>query len=290
MAKGWCCYNEFMLRISAISFLNTAPLMWDFERGETAETLKRHFQFSYTIPSHCAEELKAGTADIGIIPVAAYTTIPDLVIIPDVAIASKNAVRSILLVSKVPLEKIRSVAMDSSSRTSAALVQIFLKKFVGVDAGFTSQQPNLKEMLRWHDAGMLIGDPALQAETRGYHVYDLAEEWRRWTYLPFVFAFWAVRKAALQDAGAEVNVARVFQQSRDHGLQHIPEIATTWSEKLHLDATTIREYLTSNIDFSLDAANLQGLRLFYQYAEECDVLPPAPELRFADQPSLASHP
>ena len=279
-----------MLRISAISFLNTAPLMWDFEHGETAETLKQHFQFSYTIPSHCAEELKAGTADIGIIPVAAYTSIPDLAIIPDVAIASKDAVRSILLVSKVPLEKVRNVATDSSSRTSTALLQIFLKKFVGIDAGFTPQQPNLKEMLRWHDAGMLIGDPALQADTRGYHVYDLAEEWRRWTYLPFVFAFWAVRKAALQHAGAGVNVTRVFQQSRDHGLQHTSEIARTWSEKLHIDPESIREYLTTNIDYSLDAENLEGLRLFYRYAAECNVLPPAPELCFAGQPGLAGHP
>src|SRR5438270_8073194 len=163
-----------MLRISAISFLNTAPLMWDFENGESAEALKKYFQISYTIPSHCAEELKFGTADIGIIPVAAYASIPDLVIIPNVAIASKNAVRSILLVSKLPLEKIRSVATDNSSRTSAALVQIYLRKFVGTDAGFIRQKPNLKEMLRWHDAALLIGDPALQARTDGYHVYDFA--------------------------------------------------------------------------------------------------------------------
>src|SRR5215831_13451351 len=137
-----------------------------------ARALKQYFEFTYTIPSKCADELKAGNADIGIIPVAAYTTIPDLVIIPDVAIASKNQVRSILLVSKVPLEKIRSVATDASSRTSAALVQIFLKKFVGIDAGFTTQKPELNEMLRWHDAAMLIGDAALQAQTAGHHVFD----------------------------------------------------------------------------------------------------------------------
>ena len=99
-----------------------------------------------------------------------------------------------------------------------------------------------------------------------------------------------MRKAALQHAAAEVNIARVFQHSRDQGLEHIPQIASTWSEKLHLDAKTIREYLTSNIDYSLDAENLQGLRLFYRYAAECDVLPPAPELRFVGQSSLASHP
>src|SRR5947209_20472975 len=93
------------LCISAISFLNTDPLMWDFANGETATRLKRHFQLSYTIPSHCAEQLKQGSADIGIIPVAAYTMIPDLILVPDVAIAAKNKVRSILLVSKVPLDK-----------------------------------------------------------------------------------------------------------------------------------------------------------------------------------------
>ena len=192
------------LRISAISFLNTAPLMWDFENGETAAQLRQHFDISYTVPSHCAEQLKEGSADIGIIPVAAYTVIPDLVIVPDVAIAAKNKVRSILLVSKVAIDKIRSVATDDSSRTSAALVEIYLRKFVGLDPGFTRQKPSLKEMLQWHDAALLIGDPALQARTDGYFVYDLAEEWKRWTGRPFVFAFWAVaRQPGRPSEGAE---------------------------------------------------------------------------------------
>jgi chorismate dehydratase len=275
------------LLISAISFLNTAPLMWDFENGETAEKLKTHFEFNYTIPSVCAEQLKSGTADIGIIPVAAYTTIPDLVIIPDVAIAAKNAVRSILLVSKTPLEKIRSVATDNSSRTSSALVQVYLKKFVGIDPAFTPQKPDLKEMLRWHDAGLLIGDPALQARTGSHYVYDLAEEWRRWTYLPFVFAFWAVRRAALQNLSPEVNIAHVFQQSRDHGLEHIPEIAKAWAPRLNMKQEAIREYLTSNIDYSLDEDNLKGLKLFFRYAAEYNVLPQAPELQFVSSQSSA---
>src|SRR5579864_9315082 len=274
------------LRISAISFLNTAPLMWDFENGESAQALKQHFEFSYTVPSQCADELKAGTADIGIIPVAAYTTIPDLVIIPDVAIAAKSKVRSILLVSKTPLEKIRSVATDNSSRTSAALVQIFLKKFVGTDPGFTRQKPDLKAMLRWHDAALLIGDPALQANTSGYHVYDLAEEWRRWTGRPFVFAFWAVRKAALEGRAAEPNIAQVFQQSRGNGLKHIPEIAEAWSPKLSLSPKLIADYLTENVDYGLDAENLEGLRLFYKYGLECGVFSQVPELAFLEQAFL----
>jgi chorismate dehydratase len=282
------------LRISAISFLNTAPLMWDFENGETAAHLRQHFEIGYTIPSLCAEQLKEGSADIGIIPVAAYTVIPDLVIVPDVAIAAKNKVRSILLVSKVAIDKIRSVATDDSSRTSAALVEIYLRKFVGIDPGFTRQKPNLKEMLQWHDAALLIGDPALQARTDGYFVYDLAEEWKRWTGRPFVFAFWAVRKAALEGFG-EPNIARVFQQSRDNGLKHIPEIAAAWAEKLRLSPKLIADYLTENVDYGLDPENLEGLRLFYKYGLECGVFAQLPELAFLGQaflkqPRLATRP
>ena len=278
------------LRISAISFLNTAPLMWDFEHGEAAPRLRQSFEIDYTIPSRCAEQLKEGSADIGIIPVAAYAAIPDLLIVPDVAIAAKNKVRSILLVSKVPLEKIRNVATDDSSRTSAALVEIYLRKFVGNDPGFSRQKPSLREMLQWHDAALLIGDPALQARTDGYFVYDLAEEWKRWTGRPFVFAFWAVRKAALQNYGAEPNIAQVFQQSRDHGLKHIPEIASAWAPRLDLSAKVITEYLTENVDYSLDADNLEGLRLFYRYGVECSLFDRIPNLAFLEQPNLAARP
>jgi chorismate dehydratase len=288
-------------RISAISFLNTAPLMWDFENGESVVRLREHFDVSYTIPSRCAEQLKEGSADIGIIPVAAYTTIPDLVIVPDVAIAAKNKVRSILLVSKVPLDKIRSVATDDSSRTSAALVEIYLRKFVGIDPGFSRQKPSLKEMLQWHDAALLIGDPALQAQAsqvsvlksnvlqanpKGYFVYDMAEEWRRWTGRSFVFAFWAIRRAALQGRGAELNIAQVFQQSRDNGLKHIPEISAAWAPKLDLSAKDISDYLTENVDYTLDAENLEGLRLYYRYGVECGVFTSAPDLAFLEQPSF----
>ena len=254
--------------------------MWDFEQGQTARELAAHFDLSYTVPSQCAEQLRAGTADIGIIPVAAYTAIPDLVVVPDVAIAAKNAVRSILLISKVRVDKIRNVATDDSSRTSAALVEIFLRKFVGIEPGFSRQQPALKEMLKWHDAALLIGDPALQASTEGYFVYDLAEQWRKWTGRPFVFAFWAVRKAAIDEARPEIDIARVFQQSRDHGLEHVPEVVSAWAPRLALPEKLVADYLAENVDYSLDEENLEGLRLFFRYAVECNVLPEAPEISF----------
>jgi chorismate dehydratase len=197
-------------------------------------------------------------------------------------------VRSILLVSKVPLEKIRNVATDDSSRTSAALVEIYLRKFVGIDPGFSRQKPSLNEMLQWHDAALLIGDPALQAHPTGHYVYDMAEEWRRWTGRSFVFAFWAIRKEALQGHRAELNIAEAFQQSRDHGLKHISEISSVWAPKLNLPKTLISEYLTENVDYTLDAENLEGLRLYYKYGAECGIFPSVPDLAFLEQPNLAA--
>ena len=202
------------LRISAISYLNTAPLMWDFEHGSAGAD----FDLSYTIPSACAAELSAGTADIGIIPSAAYASIPDLVILPGVAIASRGAVRSILLVSEVPTEKLRTIALDTSSITSVALTKVLFEKWLGGGRQFTPMEPNLNKMLEEHDAALVIGDPALQVDRSRYLIFDLAEEWVRRTGKPFVFAFWAVRRAALKGR-SHLDLASTFQQSRDHGLE-----------------------------------------------------------------------
>src|ERR1039458_4338533 len=130
------------LRISAISYLNTAPLMWDFEHGEAG----RDFDISYTLPSACALALQPGTADIGIIPAAAYTQIPGLVVLPGVAIASRRPVRSILLVSKVPVDQIRTVALDTSSMTSVALTKILFEKWLGGGRTFTPMSPDIEKM------------------------------------------------------------------------------------------------------------------------------------------------
>src|ERR1022692_3265771 len=208
------------LRISAISYLNTAPLMWDFEHGEAGS----EFDISYTLPSACARALEAGTADIGIIPAAAYPQVPGLMVLPGVAIASLRPVRSILLVSRVPVDQIRTVALDTSSMTSVVLTKILFAKWLGGGRTFTSMAPNLDNMLAQHDAALVIGDPALQIDRSRYLTLDLAEEWIRHTGKPFVFAFWAVRQQALQEnalreAASAQDLAVVFQQSRDHGLE-----------------------------------------------------------------------
>ncbi len=268
------------LRISAISYLNTAPLMWDFEHGDAGSA----FDISYTVPSQCAAELRDGTADIGIVPAVAYVTIPDLTALPGVAIASRRAVRSILLVSKVPLEGIRTVALDTCSLTSVALTKVLFAKWWGGGRTFAPMAPDLEQMLQRHDAGLLIGDPALGVDRTRYLTYDLAEEWIRLTGKPFVFAFWAVRQAALREASPLLDLPVIFQESRDHGLQpqSLDQIAREWARKVGLSEAAVKTYLTENIHYHLDTACLEGLQLFYRYAEECGVLTRPPELRFLD--------
>lgn len=251
--------------------------MWDFDFGE----LRRDYRVDYTLPSVCAELLKTGMADIGIIPVAAYTTIPDLVVIPDIAIASRGAVRSILLIGKVPAEQMKRVAVDTSSRTSVALLRVLCEKVYGAKPEFIPKDPKLKDMLRDCDAALVIGDPALLAQTEGYHVRDLAADWKQFTGKSFVFAFWAVRKGALEGHDS-AKVVRDFQTSRDHGLEpdNLEKIAKEWAVRLGLPEPHITSYLRDNIYYQLDADCMDGLRLFYQYATASDALPKAPGIEF----------
>ena len=276
------------LKISAISYLNTAPLMWDFEHGDAGTSVD--FDISYTIPSACAEALREGTSDIGIIPAAAYTTVPDLVILRDVAIAARRAVRSILLVSKlraVPMSKdawltrVRTVALDTSSMTSVALVKILFSQWLGGGRDYKPMAPDLDAMLGACDAALLIGDPALQVDRTRYFTLDLAEEWVARTGKSFVFAFWAIRKQALAGRDGAV-IAEAFKNSRDHGMRpkNLEAIAQEWAPRLGLTVEAIRVYLTQNIHYYLDPPCLEGLDLYYRLGAEVGALPPAPELRF----------
>jgi chorismate dehydratase len=255
------------LRISAISYLNTAPLMWDFDHGDAA----KNFDIFYSVPSSCAAALREGTGDIGIIPAIAYNSIPGLVIIPEVAIAARGPVRSILLISKVPLEKVRTVATDNSSMTSVVLTRVLFEKWWGGGREFRSLAPELESMLRECDAALLIGDPALKVDRSRYQVLDLAEEWQRLSGKSFVFAFWAVREAALAEMQPGLDLAAIFQASRDHGLQPaaLQQITREWSTRLQIAQGEVKDYLTKNIYYQLDRECMEGMELFFRYAGEC---------------------
>ncbi len=280
------------LRISAIRFLNPAPLMWDFEHPPEQERLSERYRIHLSMPSQCAAELADGAADIGLVPVAAYATTPGLAIIPGCAIASLDRVRSILLVVKHPdgLGAVRSVAADTASRTSNTYAQIVFRKFYGIDPAFLPHAPNLDIMLQECDAAILIGDPALLAlEDQAARLartgqqlsyIDLAHEWKQHTGLPWVSAFWAVRPQAIADSGLRSSeVTDDFVQSRDHGMAHIEDLVREWAPRISVPAATIRAYLSHNIHYALDEACVAGLELFFRYATECGALPAAPPLR-----------
>lgn len=276
--------------------------MWDFDHPDAeGNHLRREFEVSYTVPSACAEMLRTGQADIGIIPAITYQTIPDLVVIPEVCIASNGPVRSILLVSQVPLGKIKTVSVDTSSRTSVALLEILFRKgwlFSNHKSQITNYElqiprflpttPNLEKMLKTCDAALLIGDPALTvSHSKFAAVVDLGEAWTRHTGKPFVYAFWAVRKAALEDYVKTTDLASIFQQSRDHGLIHVDDIAREWSPRVAISESEVKSYLNKSIDYKLQTEELGGLKLFFQLASKSGIIA---ELRRFEQLSLVRHP
>jgi chorismate dehydratase len=235
------------------------------------------------LPSLCADALRSGTAQASIIPSIEYQRIPDLRIVPGLCIASAGPVRSVVLVSRRPIPEIRTVALDTSSRTSACLVQILLRKHFGIQPRFVPHAPNIATMLRDFDAALLIGDPALATDFPGCDVYDLAELWKAMTGLPFVFAFWAVRAEA-----ATAQVVKAFQDSAEYAFQHLDELVSEESTKTGLPAGLVRTYLTQNIDFALEEKTLAGLRLFYSLAKELGLIAEVKPLDIIGEPAIPS--
>src|ERR1044072_400650 len=176
--------------IAASSYLNAAPLCYSFIYGAQKERCKF---LSDAAPARCSELLAEGRADAALIPVIEYQRVRGLEIAPGACVSSKASVRSALLASRRPIARRGSGALDPSSRPSAALIQIILSRFYGLSPSYRTSPPRIEEMLETDDAALIIGDPAMLIDRSSLYVYDLAEEWRKHTGLPFVFAFWAVR-------------------------------------------------------------------------------------------------
>ena len=266
-------------RIAASSYLNAAPLCYSFILGSQRD---RCVFLSDEAPARCAELLAQGEADAALIPVIEYQRIPGLIIAPGACVASKSSVRSVLLASRVPIDRVRSVALDTSSRTSAALIQILFGHFYGRDVSYKSAPPMLEEMLESNDAALIIGDPAMLINRSALYVYDLAEEWRKNTDLPFVFAFWAIRTDAahLFGTASEKPEKIDFSEAKLEGLNHAHELATSYSESLGLPREDLFSYLTEAISYDLDEESLRGLSLYYRLASERGLIEEPRELAF----------
>ena len=208
----------------------------------------------------------SGAADIGIIP-AFELTRQNLAVVPGVGIASRGAVRSILLISKCPAAEIRTLAGDTSSRTSVALARILLARRFGGSPQVLPAAPDLDSMLAVADAALIIGDPALRIDPKAlpYHLYDLGQEWTEWTGLPMVFAVWAGRAEVIAPA-----VIGAFQESWCYGQARLEEIVAAESAARGFPPELVRRYLTRHIVCDVGERERAGMDLFLRYARELD--------------------
>ncbi|HXW54178.1 MAG TPA: menaquinone biosynthesis protein [Candidatus Cybelea sp.] len=288
------------VRICVVEYLNTAPLVWSFAEGP----LRGKYELSTALPSECAESLRRGEADVAIIPSIEYQRIDGLAVIPEIAIAAQGEVRSILVVAKRPIEMAKRVALDTSSRSSSALVRLLAREYWKISPEYLDASPDPSEMLKRADAALVIGDPALRIALKmdalsgktpsgeeccqgdpdempvpGFEtifVYDIAFQWREMTGKPCVLALWAGRREVITP-----EVVADFQESKQYGLARLGEIAEAAGMKLDLPPRALERYLTENIQFDLSREYVEGLELYFAKAAAAGLVPHARRLEFA---------
>jgi len=260
-------------RIAASSYLNTAPLIWSFTHGSRRGEIEL---VTDAAPARCADLLAWGKVDAALVPVIEYQRIPEIAIVPGVCVGARSQVRSVVLATRIEsLAEIRTVALDTSSRTSAALVEIIFREFLDRQPRLSPAQPDLAAMLRTHDAALLIGDPAMTFPRDDMQVYDLASLWREYTGLGFVFAMWMTPEHKATEMRAVD-----FAGARHEGLAHAEEIARQYEGELGLSRPELLSYLRENICYELDEEMHAGLELFYHLAHKHGLTKTARPLRF----------
>ena len=244
------------VRLGAVSYLNAKPLVYGAEST---------FHVRFDVPSVCARLLAAGEIDLGLVPTITYLDRVGDRFVPDVAIASDGPVASVAIFTRTPIERVRTLALDTSSRTSVALTKILCARLFDIAPSFTPEAPGLESMLASADAALLIGDPALfvDYERLGATKIDLGESWTSLTGLPFVWAAWAGAATA-----ADASVVQKLQRIRDAGLAHSDEIANAYTPGDQARQAIGRRYLRENIRYDLPPRALQGLETYFRFAAE----------------------
>jgi predicted solute-binding protein len=243
--------------------LNTVPLVWGLKRSPALSDV---FDLHFALPSTCADEMASGKADIGILPVIEMAR-QRLEYFPGAGIACHGPVRSILLLSKVPFPQIRSLAVDSGSRTSVMLSRVILAERFGATPHVFAHPADLECMLAEADAALIIGDPALliDPESTPYNCLDLGGEWVRLTKLPMVFAVWSAAPKFIRDEYADA-----FMASCRYGLDHIDDIVREQAPIRDTSHELTREYLTRHIVFELNEKDYEGMQRYLDLAFNLD--------------------
>ena len=270
-------------RISASGYSNTAPLIWSFLYGSNRGKYEIILD---NAPARSAELLAERRVDAALVPVIEYQRIEDVLLVGDVCVGAKEKVQSVCLVTKgLDLKEARSVALDVSSKTSAALTKIIFREFLGFEPVWKDAEPDLNEMLKAADCALLIGDPALSiaecvvrnadlplaSDAPNLRKFDLAELWKTFTDLGFVFAMWMTRNEFCPID---------FAAARDEGLRHLEEIISNYETEIPLTKADFRKYLAENISYSVDGAMREGLELFFALAQKNGLIEKNKLLRF----------
>jgi len=259
------------VRLGAVTYLNARPLVYGLDRHAG-------FEVRYDIPSECAQLLHARETDVGLIPSIEYLRGPrPYLLVPGGAVTSKGAVASVAIYTRRDPRDIRTIAMDSSSRTSVTLATVLLRRWYGAAPDAISMAPDLDAMLASADAALIIGDTALFIDHKAAGVIkiDLGEAWTAMTRLPFVYAFWAGWPDALTPDQVEA-----LQCARDSGVAHADEVAGAYYPADRARQAVAREYLRDNIRYVFGPEELAGLETFYRYAAELNLVAFDGELRF----------
>lgn len=259
-------------RLNAVSYLNTRPLTYGLEHGG----LDHGIEILYDVPSVCASQVRTGVVSAGVIPSIEYARSPEpYAVVPGVSIASNGPVGSIFLFHRMQIDRIRTVAMDASSRTSVALARIVLHERYGLEIDAIDHPPDVSAMLERADAALVIGDPALESTDRSEPRVDLGEAWRELTGLPFVYAFWAGKQGSLTPGEVELLIA-----SKNLGMSAFDEIAEVHARGRTQPASFYASYLRGNLVYDLGDRERSGLMKFYRQAHARGLVPDVPELRF----------
>ena len=244
-----------MLRIGSVPYLNCKPLVdWFHEDVCTVET-----EVKYAVPSQLAAMLQHDEVDVANVSIFEAFQNPDLVLIPNISVSAYSAVKSVRLFSNVPFPEIKSVALDTSSLTSAALTRILLAEQFGITPEFVSHPPQLKEMLTQFDAGLLIGDLKLFELPDRVQVYDLGQGWHDLTGLPFVYAAWLARTDRISP-----ELIAALEAAKEWGLLHLDALAIKWATKWNLPLDRSRDYLLNVMNYDLTPEQWGGLHLYQQ--------------------------
>jgi len=260
-----------LIRIGAVGYLNARPLTWALDRSP------ERWDVRYDLPAVCAELLHRGDTDLGLIPSIEYLQSPDYCFVPGVGIGSRGPIASVALYTRVPVNDIRTIALDTSSRTSVSLIRVLCHHRFKISPQFVPHGPDLAAMTRAHDAGLLIGDPAFDVDhvSLGLTKIDLGAEWTAMTGLPFIYATWTGRRGTLT-----AEDVRALQDAQAEGVASRLAIAAEYGRGDTARTERAAVYLRDNVKYGLGADEAAGLQMFLDYAADLGMAPRRRTLEF----------